>query len=478
MDKQFVFMSAVTAVAVVGGIGFGPYIAILVYYLNTVLRPQNMWDFVPAVKTTSWSLFAALAAIGTAVLYRIGLVGYPSCGPTRGARVPVWGPIHWCFAAFAGWICLRHAITLNQWVPEDVKRSDEIFNEYYKLFVMFAVSALVIQRLSQLWTLMVVVTVADVYVAYEMNAYYFKFRFNKIYTQGFGGLDNNGAALMLAMAIPLCYFLWEGTRSHLRWLYLAAIPVLIHAIMLTFSRGSMVAVMAVSPMVFMFSRHKRMLALIGVLGAAFVVATAGKELQDRFLSINQHEVDASANSRKTAWRVATLLATEHPFFGLGLRCSQRHMDKYGANTNQAIHSQYLQLAVDTGWTGMALFLVLVAVVLWTSTRFWWKSRKWPPYPEVIQFRAMAGGLTTAVITYCVGAAFLSLDNFELPYILFLIVAQLDVVYRGGGIEASVMANGSALPVKQKQLLQVPRYVRGAPTPAAPSSPALPPTPAD
>jgi probable O-glycosylation ligase (exosortase A-associated) len=495
MDKQFVMMVAITAIALVGGMGFGPFIALLVYYLNAVLRPQNMWQHIPSVRDTAWSFYAAAIAILSTLIYRFGLIGYVTSGPTRGARISYWNLIHWTFLVFALWICLRHSITLYSFVPEDVKRSDEVFNEYWKMFVMFLVSSLVIYRLSQLWVLMAVIALADVYVAYEMNANYLKFGKNIIHTHGYGGLDNNGAGLMLSMGIPLCYFLWEGTQSKFRWVFMAGIPVLVHAVMLTFSRGAMVSVIACSPIIFLFSRHKRWLSLLAILAVCGVVYFSGPELRDRFLSIEQHDLDASANSRKIAWRVATQLANENPFFGVGIRCSQRHVAKYGADQNQAIHSQYLQLAADTGWIGMVLFIALVLSVLWACYRFWWRSRKWPAYPEVIQARAMAGGLTASIVLYCVGALFLSLDNFELPYIQFMIVAQLWGVYKGGGIEASVWVNGSAVPVTTSQQPLHRRRMVGAPIPArrnppdgnlfpsAPISPdfappALPPTPAE
>ena len=62
VDKQFVMMAVITAVAVVGGLGFGPFVALLVYYLNAVLRPQNMWSYLASVKDTAWSFYAAAVA--------------------------------------------------------------------------------------------------------------------------------------------------------------------------------------------------------------------------------------------------------------------------------------------------------------------------------------------------------------------------------------------------------------------------------
>ena len=40
---------------------------------------------------------------------------------------------------------------------------------------------------------------------------------------------------------------------------------------------------------------------------------------------------------------------------------------------------------------------------------------------------MSGGIQVSLAVFCFGAIFLSLENFELPYILLLLAAQLPVV---------------------------------------------------
>jgi probable O-glycosylation ligase (exosortase A-associated) len=457
MEKQAIFMLGVTGCAVVGSLGWGPYVGILVYYAFAVLRPQHMWEYA-LPREFQWSLYVAVAAIAAAAAYRLRLIGYPTAGPTAGARPAVWGPIHWLMLAFFGWMTLCYVKAENQ------DRAWLTFDIYLKTTVMFTVASLTVYRLSQLWVLLAVLVGIDVYVAYEANFQYFVWKWNQIQSRGFGGLDNNGAALMLAMAIPLCYFLWEGTRGWWRWGYLLAVPVLAHAVQLTFSRGALLSTVLIWPLVFLFSRHKPLLAAFGLLGAVFVFATSGPELKERFFSIKQHDVDASANMRKMAWKAAVEIATERPFFGVGLRCSAPHMLAHGAPEGMTIHSQYLQLAADTGWVGMALYVALYATVLFFGFRLWWQIRNWPPYPEVNRARALAAGIVCSLVLYGIGAIFLSLETFELPYVLFLLMAQLWVCHKGGGIEAAVRANGSALPPPPGPLLTPPRRPRGAAVP--------------
>ena len=457
MEKQAIFMLGVTGCAVVGALGWGPYVAILAYYAFAVLRPQHMWEYA-LPREFQWSLYVALAALATAAAYRFRLVGYPTAGPTVGARSPVWSPVHWLMLVFFGWMTVCYVQAENQ------NRAWDTFDIYLKTTVMFLVASLTVYRLSQLWVLLAVLVGVDVYVAYEANFQYFVWHWNQIQSRGFGGLDNNGAALMLAMAIPLCYFLWEGTTGWWRWGYLLAVPVLAHAVQLTFSRGALLSTLLTLPLVFLFSRHKRLLAGFAVVGAGFVFATSGPELKERFFSIKQHDVDESANMRKMAWKAATEIATERPFFGVGLRCSAPHMESHGAPKGMTIHSQYLQLAADTGWVGMGLYVALYGTALVFGFRLWWRIRRWPPYPEVVRARALAAGITCSLVLYGIGAVFLSLETFELPYVLFLLIAQLWNCYKGGGIEAAVRANGSVLPPPPGPLLAPPRRPRAAPVP--------------
>jgi O-antigen ligase len=195
-------------------------------------------------------------------------------------------------------------------------------------------------------------------------------------------------------------------------------------------------------------------------------------------------MDASANSRKETWLIAIRMANEHPILGLGVRCSTLLTQQYGADMEgRAIHSQYLQTAADCGWVGLALFLGLLTMSVWQMTVFFRRTRHWPRYPEVMRARAIAGAVVCSLMVYAVGGVFLSLDNFEMPYVLFLISAQMFGIYKAGGIEALVWnslpahvrdAQAPARPVIVPGYGPIhPRRPTSAPTPAPTPTPAVP-----
>jgi probable O-glycosylation ligase (exosortase A-associated) len=289
------------------------------------------------------------------------------------------------------------------------------------------VAAFLITSVRQLWVLLVLSALSLGYIAYEVNFIYLQRRQITIWHSGFGGLDNNGAGLMLAMGVPLCLFVWEGSRRWWRWAFAAFIPVLIHAVLMSFSRGAMVALLVACPLFIVRSRFKAYLSL-AFLGVIMVLPLmAGAEIQKRFFSIEQYEKDESAQSRFRSWKAAWEIASLNPINGVGLRNSNLYTGRYGADASgRTIHSQYLQLAADSGFVGLAIYLSVFFWV-WRSTRRTRRAMRYREDPEAVEAYAVANGVECALAVFCVGAAFLSLELFELPYLLALMGAQLTSV---------------------------------------------------
>jgi probable O-glycosylation ligase (exosortase A-associated) len=260
-----------------------------------------------------------------------------------------------------------------------------------------------------------------------MNYLYFVNGYLSIYKRGFGGLDNNGAALMLAMGAPMCLFAWEGFTRWYRWLFLLAIPVLIHAVLMSYSRGAMLSLLVACPLLWLRSRQKVRISLVYV-GVAFLVPVlAGKEIQGRFMTIEQNEVDESANSRRQSWHAAVMMANEYPIFGLGPRGANMMSAQYGADIEgRTIHSQYLQTAADNGWVGLGLYLSMFGAC-WLSLHQARRRLAGREDQTARRARAVASGLEGALAVFCFGALFLSLEVVELPYLLLFLCAQLPLV---------------------------------------------------
>ena len=215
---------------------------------------------------------------------------------------------------------------------------------------------------------------------------------------------------------------------------------------------------------------------LGMVG--FVLAGSGPELQERFQSItsSKEERDESAQSRLTTWKIAIQMANEKPFFGFGVRNSNLFTLEYGADMEgRSIHSQYLQTAADSGWIAMGWYMAMLASTflgIWwvrfflrrqnpitqkhstavrvvpailmgpiTGTLWYHSLTRQDPNPEIRKVRSLASGLECSLFLFCIGAVFLSLEHFEMPYIILVLAMQLtaitrQVAARGGHVVAA------------------------------------------
>lgn len=422
--KQLLLMTVLTLAGTAGVFLYRPFWGVAIYYLFAVLRPQYLWEWALGSYVSRdfpWSFYVAVATILAALFQKLGMLStaqYESRGNPRG---PVLSLVHYTVIAFGVWVFVSYAFARNQ---------DESYLwavEYLKLFVMFVTSAYLIHTSRQLWFLLVLAALAIGYIGYEVNFIYLQYRKIFIIHNGFGGLDNNGAGLMLAMGVPLCLFVWEGTTRWWRWAFAAFVPMLIHAVLMSYSRGAMLALLLASPMFFLRSRYKMYMSM-AVIGLAFIVPImAGKEIRERFFSIERFEKDQSAKSRFASWSAAYEMASDFPITGVGIRNSNLYSQLYGADVqNRTIHSQYLQVAADMGFVGLALYLTML-VSVWTVVRRTVKSLRNRDDPEAEQARAVANGVECGMAVFCIGALFLSLELFELPYLLLLLGSQLGTV---------------------------------------------------
>ena len=409
-------MIALTLLGTVG-VFVAPIFGVCVYYFFAVLRPQALWVWALPLDTP-WSFYVALGTMLGLVIYVIGLKKPPE-------RVH---PEHRTFAAahvtlllFAIWL------TLSYWRARDQAVAWPWYVEYLKMFLMFFVSAVLIQTLRHIWALTLLTAGALGYIAYEVNFEYLTSGNVGIVARGFAGLDNNGAGLMLAMGLPLCIFIYLGVTSWWRWIYAALIPIILHAVLLTYSRGAMVALLVAAPVIFVRKRHRAQLTLAAIAVVAALPFLAGKEIREEFFSVDRYEDDGSAQSRFASWSAAFEIALDYPIVGVGVRNSNLMSYDYGADQpGRTIHNQYLQILADSGFPALAFYLLLILCVAVSLRRV----RRWALGQQNDDGRmayTIACGLEGALLVYYVGVVFLSLDGFELPFLLWLLGAQLPLV---------------------------------------------------
>jgi probable O-glycosylation ligase (exosortase A-associated) len=449
--KQFIFLILLTLIGTLGAFAVSPFWGVAVYYLFAVLRPQYIWEWalLPyGAHQYRWSFYVAIGTILAALAHKLGFINVPEQEKNRDPKAErSLTPAHLAILAFGGWIGVSYLGARNQ------ELAAPWLWEYAKVFVMFLTASLLIWTTKQVWALFIIAAAALGYLGYEINAAYLEYHRITIYDNGYGGLDNNGAGLMLAMGVPLCLFAWEGIQRWWRWIFAALIPLLIHAVLLTYSRGAMVSLVAACPFVFWRSQHKRQLLVGGlVLFLALLPRMAGKEIRDRFFSVEHYEKDESVQGRFHSWQVAWRIAQDYPVDGIGLRNASAYAHEYDPEAKgRTIHSQYLQILADTGFVGLGLYLTALFLV-WRSVLRVQRATRERTRIEDRRAYAVAAGVECAMAVMCVGAIFLSLEVFELPYLLLLLGSQSALLMRKS---EEPPAEHVADPLEHAQLLDIP-----------------------
>ncbi len=225
--------------------------------------------------------------------------------------------------------------------------------------------------------------------------------------------DNNQLALGIVTELPLLYFLWRHTAHRLlRMGMLAALGLQVVMVFGSYSRGGVIALAVVLGLIWLRSDHKL---IYGGLGAAMVVAGLSvmpQSFWDRMHTLNNVEGDASFHGRLVAWQVAFRYAKEHFPFGAGFyvpQMAQIFNSYFPDEVTHAAHSIYFQMLGEHGFTGLALFLLMIGLALRNTGIVVRRTRG---DPELAWLHDLADMVRVSLLSFCVGGAALSMAYFD------------------------------------------------------------------
>jgi probable O-glycosylation ligase (exosortase A-associated) len=147
-------------------------------------------------------------------------------------------------------------------------------------------------------------------------------------------------------------------------------------------------------------------------------------------TIETYHEDMSANQRLNSWFVAFELAKEYPVMGGGFRTFSEevynlYMPGYRfAGAEHDAHSIYFQVLGEHGFTGLAIYVLLLLSTLISLRRLVWQTRKNPAQEWIGNCAQM---VEVSVIGYIVSGTFLSMSYFDLFYHLVAITVILKVL---------------------------------------------------
>ena len=207
------------------------------------------------------------------------------------------------------------------------------------------------------------------------------------------------------------------------------------AILGTFSRGAMLALAVVAPLIFLLMRHKVILAGLGVAVILAVGVTFPDRVVERMETLQNIEEDGSAMSRIESWGVNWNIARENPLTGAGFNLvmagnerwlSYSPMQGEGRTRALSAHSNYFQVLGHHGFVGLGLYLGLLGAVCLSLGRLALRARRRKDTEWISEY---AWAILVGTIGYVAAGAFLDMAYFTLFYAFVALTVVLRREYK-------------------------------------------------
>ena len=388
-----------------------PFHGVMIFYMFSVLRPTSLWFWAyNPYDAPRYSFYVALSTLAGWFMQ-----GFGDWSGLRRVALPLWGMALYLGAGLFTW-------RVTAIVPT---RAWHFLYPQLTIGLMMLVTVTLVRDARSIkifgWVLMVTLG----YLAYNFNLQYLD---NPVYLRlrGFGGVDNNGTAMIMVMAVPLGFFFALYSFYVLKKMWLVGLCVLlmlaeIHVVLFSFSRGGQLGLCVVGVVLFFVALfvlpNKGLTILGGLIAVAVGLHLAGEEVRERFWSIfaDAEERDASASSRFATWQAAWNCMKDYPL-GVGPRCFNLISTQYGLAPNKSVHNLFLQTGADYGFAGMIGLAVFYTSSAWKCFRMTFhpvaKRLVWPRYFGHMVSLSLAGML--------VCSQFIGMESVEVGYLIALL----------------------------------------------------------
>jgi len=246
---------------------------------------------------------------------------------------------------------------------------------------------------------------------------------------------------MLAMVVPITYYLYQYAESRVVRLGSLAVSLLVVlAVVATHSRGGLLCIGVMAMGLLANSRRKIAGVVVVVLCVGAVVALAPDSWTERMGTMKEAGDDGSFMGRVMAWKRSSAMALEHPFVGAGLgSASERSIYWKFASRDGFLgflktpppdgialvaHSIYFQVMGDMGFVGFFLFLALLGNAFLTRIEI--RKRVKAAGTDLAWAGDLADMLVVSVLAFMVGGALVSIAYQEFT---FMILMLLEVIKR-------------------------------------------------
>ncbi|MFC1668292.1 O-antigen ligase family protein [Chlamydiota bacterium] len=398
--------------------GFGtiinPLIGVVTYYVLSFWRPQDIYH---------WSLSGSRMSYIIALITIISFIIHRDKRSTTKETIKSEGYLMFLFwiAVFISY--LASPVKLISW---------PIFLVFSKIVLFFYIASMIVTDMKKMRVMMWIPVICFGILAIRGNYQYFFEGYHNIEGPGLGGAtyrDNNTFAMLFVLAIPYCFYLpFVEKKLYIKIALWAMVPVMIHAVILTYSRGGFLGMAMVLAISALLTRKKWVGIFLGTLMLLAVLRLWGVESHERIgtVFVDPEERDASTKGRIEAWKAGYKMMMAHPLTGVGLNNFERVAKYYNPHSAARVaHNTYLQIGGEAGIIAFAALIILVVISVYDMYKIHLKTRKIPESDSIFNYSTI---LFISMCGYIVCSMFLSLELLEPFYYNICLIMILKRIY--------------------------------------------------
>lgn len=326
------------------------------------------------------------------------------------------GAAAWVLLAFVGWMCFTTIFALE---PD---LAVPMLERVVKILFVTFLALFALHKREHLMWLVLIIVVSIGFFGVKGGAF--------TLTTGGENLvwgppetfisDNNALALAVIMTIPLFAYLYiMSTRRWIRAAIALSILLCVVSVLGSYSRGGLLAVVAMFGFLWLKSKHKIGLGLIVLLFGIGFYSFMPPAWEERMNTIGAYSEDESALGRMNTWTMLYNLAVDRPLVGGGFEpytpeVFRRYFPDF--EVARSAHSIYFQVLGEHGFVGLALFLIFWILTWQLSRRIIKRTRDDPQSKWAYWLAAM---IQVSLVGYFVGGLFLNLAYWDMPYFLMI-----------------------------------------------------------
>lgn len=393
-----------------------PWLSSAVYIATSILQPQTIWfwsfEGIPAFKIS-----AGLAILGFIVMALRKEIDWSVYKYKQN------------YAIFFLWVLVNLSEQLSPFPVYSAGVSSTILiGTFNTIVLMYFVLLGTLNNFTAIKVASFLFVGIVIYYTYWANNMYLDQQWSQFYNNRLRGpvnspyRDGNVLAVMYIIGYPFLLMGFFYFKSKiLKYSICLVIPLLWHAVLLTGSRGALLALSVVSLACALIIKSKSLNILL-LSGFVIFVITQGQFVIDRSYdtySDIKNETTEVANPRFLSWAVGRDIALKKPLLGVGPQRFQTAARTYfPGRTKHVAHNTLISVAANIGIPAMLCFLVLITSPI-KRLKIALKTETEDEDEQLKLYKYIISCSSFGILGYVIASIFLDLMIYEIFYFALL-----------------------------------------------------------